>query len=82
VKCFMKLFDDLIKKDSVEFAEIRGREAVLAEGYGRILAYGDSEIILSSQRGGIVIRGEGLTLRHLSTQRVAVEGRIDGIEFI
>ena len=78
----MKLFDELIKKDSVEFAEIRGREFVLAEGYGKITAYSPEMIVLTSEKGEIAISGENLTLRHLSVLRIAIEGRIDKVEFI
>lgn len=78
----MKLIDELLKKTLEVFLEIRGREAVFAEGYCRIEKYSETEIILASDFDRISVRGDGLTLKHLSTQRTAVEGRIDAVEFL
>ncbi len=80
---FMKLFDELIKKTVPQlYVEIRGRESVLAEGYCKIEVYSDFDIVLASDNGRIAISGEGLHLRHLSSQRVAVDGRVDKVEFL
>lgn len=85
----MKLFSELREKaeqmlarPNQIFVEIRGREVLLAEGYCRIDSYTESYITLFSDSGGIAVRGKGLTLRHLSIQRIAVEGRIDSVEFL
>lgn len=78
----MKLFGDLFKKSVSLYVELRGREAVLAEGYCRIESYSHEIIVLASDSERIAVRGAELTLRHLSRERVAVEGRIDGIEFV
>lgn len=64
------------------FVEIRGRELVLAEGYCRIEGYTESLITLFSADCGINIKGESLKLRHLSDERIAVEGRISSIELL
>lgn len=79
---FMKLLKELIKKTKNVFIEIRGRENVLLEGYCRIELYSETKIILSSEFDRVSILGEDLNLCHLSTERMAVKGRIDGIEFI
>lgn len=85
----MKLFStiqektiNLMSRPKQIFLEIRGRELVLAEGYCRIEAYDESLITLASSQSSISIRGKGLQLRHLSDERIAVEGRIDSVEFI
>ena len=41
----MKLIDELLKKTLEVFLEIRGREAVFAEGYCRIEKYSETEVI-------------------------------------
>ncbi len=83
VNGFMKLFDELIKKTVPQlFVEIRGRESLLAEGYCKIEVYSDFDIVLASDNGRIAVSGEGLHLRHLSSQRIAIDGRVDRVEFI
>jgi len=79
----MKLFEELIKKTIPQlFVEIRGRESLLAEGYCRIEIYSDFDIVLASDNGKIAISGENLHLRHLSSQRIAIDGRVDRVEFL
>ncbi len=78
----MKQISELFKFESPVFVEIRGRETVLAEGYCKIESYSDTRIVLSSIENTFSVKGGGLTLKHLSSGRIAVEGRIDGIEFI
>lgn len=68
--------------DVPAFIEIRGRETLLCEGMSKITEYSAEKICLSGASGGIFINGKGLTLRHLSKNRIAIDGRIDGIGFI
>ncbi len=81
VNDFMKLIQELLKKTQNIFIEIRGRESVLLEGFGRIEDYSDRRIRLASDFDIIEIRGSSLTLRHLSTERIAIDGRIDCVEY-
>lgn len=78
----MKLFSELFDLTLPVYVEIRGRETVLLEGYSRIESYSEAEIVLSSERQTLRIKGETLELCHLSSERIAVKGRIDGIDFI
>ncbi len=78
----MKLFFDLFKEFVPAYIEIRGRDAVLLEGFSRIENYSDKEIILFSESEKILIKGENLCLCHLSSERMSVKGRINGVEFI
>lgn len=78
----MKLFSGLFKEFIPVYIEIRGRETVLLEGYGRIESYSETEITLLSDQNIVLVRGEDLDLCHLSAERIAVKGRIKGIEFI
>ncbi len=78
----MKLFSDLFKELTPVYVEIRGRETVLLEGYCRIETYSETKIVLSSERQTLCIKGGNLELCHLSAERIAVKGRIDGIDFI
>ncbi|MBE6692438.1 MAG: hypothetical protein E7586_03775 [Ruminococcaceae bacterium] len=74
--------EKILQQNSQIYIEIHGRESLLAEGYCRIEHYGEESVILSSSKGSIRIVGENLTLKHLSDERVAVEGRIKEIEFL
>lgn len=78
----MKLFSDLFKKTLNVYIEIRGRDSVLAEGYCRIEKYSETEIILASENERISVQGAGLGLRHISSERMAIEGRIDSVGFL
>lgn len=73
----------LIKLEKTpEYIELHGRSGMVAEGYCRIGEYSDARIRFDSASGGILLTGEELTLRHLSRGRIAVDGRIKGIEFV
>lgn len=78
----MKWLLNLFKVSTPVFVEIRGRECVLAEGYCRIELYSPERMILANGEYSISITGNGLELRHLSESEIAVDGRIDGVEFI
>lgn len=64
------------------YIELRGRESVLCDGFCRITGYSDKRIELCSDTDGIEITGDGLTLRHLSLGKLAIDGRIDRIGFL
>ena len=73
------------KKESVvtpEFIEIRGRKSLLLDGYCRITDYSDIRIELCTDNYCVVVTGRGLTLRHLSMGKLAIDGRIDNIGFL
>lgn len=83
MKRFLKRFDLLGKTLYFPpFIELRGRESLLFDGECRITDYSDSRIELMSDNGLVEVKGEGLTLRHLSPGRLAIDGRIDGIGFL
>lgn len=79
---FMKWISELLKKDNRVYVEVRGRETVLAQGYCRIELYTPERITLSNGEYIVSICGNGLELRHLSVSVMAIDGRIDGIEFL
>ncbi len=74
--------ESLINQRGEVYIEIRGRELLLAEGYCRIEDYGETSLVLSSSNSSVRIRGEGLRLRHLANEGVAVEGRIVSVEYL
>ncbi len=78
----MKKFFDLFEKTNCRLVELRERNYLLAEGYSCIESYSDTRINLSSPLERLSVYGEELTLIHLSDSHIAIEGRIDGIEFI
>ncbi|MBR0231657.1 MAG: YabP/YqfC family sporulation protein [Clostridia bacterium] len=78
----MKLFSKIAGAKTPLFAEVRGRESVLCEGFRRITDYSRARIVLASDTERMEITGRDLRLRHLSSGRIAVDGRIDGIGFL
>ncbi len=78
----MKMFSDLFEKTNCRLVELRDRNYVLAEGYSSIEVYSETKILLSSQFERLSVYGSDLTLIHLSDTHIAIEGRIDGIEFL
>ncbi len=79
---FMKLNLDFLKITTPVFLEIRGRDLLHAEGYCRIEGYSQEKILLASQEGTVAVYGENLNLVHLTSERIAIKGRIKGIDFI
>lgn len=79
---FMKLKFDLFKITTPVFIEIRGRNVLHAEGYFRIEDYSEEKIVLTSRENSVAVHGFGLTLCHLSDERISIEGRIDSFEFV
>ncbi len=79
----MKRLNEIFKFGAVPvFVEIRGRNSLLAQGYTRICGYSPERISLENGEFVISVYGSELTLRHLSEDIIAVDGRIDGVEFI
>jgi sporulation protein YqfC len=78
----MKWLLDLFKTTTPVFVEVRGRETVLAEGYCRIVLYSEEQIVLANDDYSISVFGSNLNLRHLSESAIAVDGRIDRVEFV
>lgn len=78
----MKFNFDLFKSSTPVFIEIRGRNILHAEGYCRIEDYSEEKIVLTSREGSVAVYGVGLTLCHLTDERISIEGRIDRFEFI
>lgn len=78
----MKWLQELLKNTVPVYVEIRGRETVLAQGYCKIVCYSPERITLANGEYEISVCGSGLELRHLSEGVIAIDGRIDGVEFI
>ena len=78
----MKWLLDFFKTTTPVFVEIRGRETVLAEGYCRIELYSPEQIVLANEKYSISVCGSELNLRHLSESAIAIDGRIDRVEFL
>ncbi|MBO4453114.1 MAG: YabP/YqfC family sporulation protein [Clostridia bacterium] len=78
-KAFRKWFPENVKTPF--FVEIRGDRTLLCDGFDKITLYRNDAITLCSGEECIAIKGNGLHLRHLSLGRIAVDGRIDAIEF-
>ncbi len=73
---------ELLKSDRQVYIELRGRETVHLSGYCRIEDYTREYIKLGNGEYFVGITGQELELRHLSDQAIAIDGRIDRVEFI
>lgn len=78
----MKRILEFFKREIPIFFELRGREALLAQGYCRICLYSPQRISLSNEKYTLSVYGDGLELRHLGEEVIAIDGRIDGVEFL
>jgi hypothetical protein len=78
---FMKRILDFFKTETPIFIELRGREAMLAQGYCRISLYSPERITLSNEKYTVSVYGSALELRRLGEEAMAIDGRIDGVEF-
>lgn len=76
-----RLFDIRAQKCDI-YTELRGRGCLFADGFGKLKTYTDTVIVLSSESADMRIRGVGLSMRHLSGGRIAIDGRIDGINYL
>lgn len=77
----MKRILDFFKTETPIFIELRGREAMLAQGYCRISLYSPERITLSNEKYTVSVYGSALELRRLGEEAMAIDGRIDGVEF-
>ena len=80
--CFMKRLFKPFMRELPPFIELRGRDSMHCDGGCRIAVYSDKRIVLGFDGETLEINGKGLTLRHLSAERLAIDGRIDGIGFL
>ncbi len=75
--------DDLVNKLSAcTRVELTSDCEALIEGCKGILEYDDSIIRIAAKRFELRFTGHNLTLRSLSEEDIAIEGKILGIEFI
>lgn len=84
VSVFMNInwIKELFKGGRQVYIELRGRETVHLEGYCRIEDYSRECIKLGNGEYLVGIIGQELELRHLSEQAIAIDGRIDRVEFL
>jgi len=62
---------------------LTNRERLDATGVERVISFDDSEIILETQLGNLILRGEGLHIAHLdlTSGELVVEGLIVSLEY-
>jgi len=63
------------------YMELRGRNDLRLQGCRSILVYSDTEIVFRLRRGVVRVRGRRLVCTSYHAGSVAINGRIDGIEF-
>lgn len=62
---------------------LKKREELAVDGVNNVESFDDSEIVLETTLGVLIIRGEGLKVKELNieTGSMAVTGHIDGLEY-
>ena len=73
----LELPKDLMYGDSI--VTITGRREVLIENYKGILQYTDSEILLQSLRGKVLLRGRNLEIVWYTSLEMKITGAISSI---
>ena len=66
---------------SVTKITMLGQECALVENHAGIYSYSEKEICLLTAGGSLKIKGCGLVLRELSSERVYVCGKIEGFQY-
>ena len=63
---------------------MRQREHLAVEGVVNVESFDDQEIVLETDQGGLVVRGEGLHIRELNVERgtLVVEGLVASLEYL
>ncbi|MBR6801545.1 MAG: YabP/YqfC family sporulation protein [Eubacteriaceae bacterium] len=62
--------------------EIDGRQRVRIESHKGIVKYSESEIIVNTLTGTVVISGDGMNIHSLLDDEMMIKGRIDGVRYI
>lgn len=75
-----KVFDSIFKEDC--YIEIRGTELVMLDGLEKLLCYENEKIIIRCSERCVKIYGSSLTMDYLSDSRIAIKGKIKGVEFM
>ena len=73
----LELPKDLMYGDSI--VTITGRREVLIENYKGILQYTDSEILIQSLRGKVLLRGKNLEIVWYTSLEMKITGAISSI---
>ena len=78
----MKQFFKPLRVAHPPYIELRGRSSLYCDGACRITDYSEKRIELCFGNESLEIVGNGLALRHLSAERLAIDGRIDAVGFL
>lgn len=71
------------KPDMEHSVHIKNREETIIEGVVHVDSFDDQEIVLDTEHGSLVIRGEGLHIKQLDleTGRFQVEGVLHALQY-
>lgn len=64
-----------------EFLEIRGNTYLAADGYGKMLEYGNEKIVLAGKSLKITVTGKKLKMNYLSGEKIGIDGYIRSVEY-
>lgn len=64
-----------------EFLEIRGNTFLCADGFGKMLEYGQSKIVLQGKKLTLTVHGKMLKMHYLSGDKIGIDGIIRGISY-
>ncbi len=63
---------------------LKQREYLAVEGVVNVESFDDQEVLLETDQGGLVVRGEGLHIRELNLENgtLVVEGLVASLEYL
>ncbi|MBQ5841824.1 MAG: YabP/YqfC family sporulation protein [Clostridia bacterium] len=64
-----------------EFLEMRGNTYLAADGYGKMLEYGNEKIVLCGKNLKITVLGKRLKMNYLSGTKIGIDGYIRSVEY-
>lgn len=73
-----------VKTETTHNLIMENRRKLNVSGVSDVESFNEDEIILHTDMGGLLIKGSGLHINKLSVEvgEVALEGEIDGIDYI
>lgn len=63
------------------FLEIRGNTFLCADGYGKMLEYGQEKIVLQGKKHTVSVYGKNLKMHYLTGDKIGIDGIIRGVKY-
>lgn len=64
------------------FLELHGQKSLYIENFKRMLKYTQTEIIVQTSRGKLILSGRQLYIKKYSCEEIQIDGIIENISFL